>query len=66
MKVHELKEMFMKIRNYTTENPNELLDFAKKAYVCNEISISQYRKVVCELEAYGAELPKDEKENCLS
>lgn len=62
MYVHDLKEKFSNHRQYSTEDVNELLDFAKKAYISNEISTSQYKKLVRELEAQGAQLPKHEKE----
>nr|WP_315362256.1 YppF family protein [Cytobacillus firmus] len=41
MNVHELQMKFHQLREYTPENVNELLDFAKKAYIHNEIF--QYR-----------------------
>ncbi|WP_053363924.1 YppF family protein [Bacillus sp. FJAT-27251] len=54
MNVHELTLKFIQVRNHTPEHANELLDFAKKAYVHNEISFSEYRLLVRELELRGA------------
>jgi hypothetical protein len=54
MNVHELTLKFIQVRNHTPEHANELLDFAKKAYVHNEISFSDYRILVRELELKGA------------
>lgn len=62
MYVHELKEKFANHKQYSTEDVNELLDFAKKAYVTNEITSSEYKKLVRELESLGAKIPADEKE----
>ncbi|MDE3839360.1 hypothetical protein C0966_08340 [Bacillus methanolicus] len=57
MNIHELKMKFGQKRDYITENVNQLLDFAKKAYIHNEISINDYRNLVRELEALGATIP---------
>ncbi|MBY0122630.1 YppF family protein [Bacillus sp. S/N-304-OC-R1] len=57
MNVHELTMKFLQMRNYSPENVNELLDFTKKAYIHNDICITDYRKLVRELEAQGAEVP---------
>ncbi|EIJ78639.1 hypothetical protein PB1_13814 [Bacillus methanolicus PB1] len=57
MNIHELKMKFGQTRDYITENVNQLLDFAKKAYIHNEISITEYRNLVRELEALGATIP---------
>ncbi|WP_121612047.1 YppF family protein [Mesobacillus foraminis] len=62
MNVHELKIMFSQARDYTPSHVNELLDFAKKAYVYNEISFKEYRCLVRELELQGAEFPEDAKQ----
>jgi len=58
MTVHELKLKFLQIREYLTDDVNELLDFSKKAYVHNEISIRDYRNLVRELENLGAKIPE--------
>ncbi|WP_019155979.1 YppF family protein [Robertmurraya massiliosenegalensis] len=63
MLVHELKEKFSIHKQYQTEDVNELLDFAKKAYVSNEITSSEYKKLVRELESQGAKMPQLETEN---
>lgn len=59
MTVQELKWMFTKTRDFIPEHVNELLDFAKKAYVQNEISFYDYRSLVRDLELQGAALPDD-------
>ncbi|WP_338470053.1 YppF family protein [Niallia sp. XMNu-256] len=58
MTVHELKLKFLQIRKYLTEDVNELLDFTKKSYIHNEISIGEYRNLVRELENLGARIPE--------
>jgi hypothetical protein len=60
MNIHELKNLFIQKRNYCYENVNELMDFAKMTYIQNEISISEYRHLVRELEALGAEIPEEQ------
>ena len=65
MNIHELKMKFSQIRDYATEDANELLDFAKKAYIYNEISIIAYRSLVRELEALGATIPDSLKDHSL-
>mgnify|MGYP001413602070 CR=1 FL=1 len=59
MYIHELKEKFSLHKNYQTDDVNELLDFAKKSYIHNEISSSEYKKIVRELESQGAKMPGD-------
>lgn len=51
MNVHELKAKFLQSRQYACENFNELLVFAKQAYIRNEIKASEYRNLVRELES---------------
>ncbi|XJZ26007.1 YppF family protein [Bacillota bacterium Lsc_1132] len=57
MDIRELKSRFIQVRNYPANGVNELMDFAKKAYVQNEISIKEYRLLVRDLEAQGAVSP---------
>ncbi|PLR80447.1 hypothetical protein CVD25_01615 [Bacillus canaveralius] len=66
MNIQELKTKFSSIRDYRTEDVNELLDFAKKAYIHNEISINDYRNLVRELEASGAVVADSIKEHSLN
>lgn len=65
MNVHELKHKFYQCREYNTDNVNELLDYAKKVYINNEISISEYRNLVRELEAQGAVEPSSDIDHSL-
>lgn len=58
MHIHELQEKFSRHKNYVTDDVNELLDFAKKAYIYNEISTGEYKRIVRELELKGASLPE--------
>jgi hypothetical protein len=60
MNIHELKSLFIQKRNYSNENVNELMDFAKMTYIHNEISINDYRQLVHELELLGAEIPEEQ------
>lgn len=57
MTIHELKQKFMQKRAYDEEDASRLLDFAKQAYIAEEISVSEYRTIIRELEANGAEGP---------
>jgi hypothetical protein len=65
MNIHELKIIFSQKRAFFTENANQLLDFAKKAYIHNEISINDYRNLLRELEALGATIPDSFKNDSL-
>ncbi|CRK83884.1 YppF family protein [Neobacillus massiliamazoniensis] len=65
MNILELKSRFIISRDYTTDDANSLLDFAKKAYIHNEIDIKEYRLLVRELENLGAVIPDDYKANSL-
>lgn len=56
MTIHELKEKFLQKRSYLIEDVTQLLDFAKQTYINNEISVREFRDVIRELEAAGAEL----------
>ncbi len=58
MSIHELKLMFLQLREYVTEDVNELLDFTRKAYIFDEISIYVYRDLVRDLENLGAVVPE--------
>jgi hypothetical protein len=59
MNIQELQSKFIQKRNYSYENVNELMDFAKMTYIQNEISIKDYRHLVRELEELGAEIPEE-------
>lgn len=65
MDIRELKSRFIQSRDYNTDDVNELMDFAKKAYIHNEIDIKEYRLLVRELENLGAVIPDNYKENSL-
>lgn len=65
MNIRELKSRFIQSRDYTTDDVNALMDFAKKTYIHNEISIKEYRLLVRELESQGAEVPEIDKKNSL-
>jgi hypothetical protein len=62
MDIRSLKGKFNQSRDYNTDDVNTLMDFAKKAYIHNEINIKEYRLLVRELEALGAVIPDDYKE----
>lgn len=65
MDICSLKSKFNQSRDYSTDDVNTLMDFAKKAYIHNEINIKEYRLLVRELEAQGAVIPDDYKEDSL-
>lgn len=59
MSVHDLKQKFFEKKQYISEDVNELLDFAKKAYIHNEIDLQEYKQIVRELESQGAKIPSE-------
>ena len=61
----QLKGKFIQSREYNTDDVNALMDFAKKAYIHNDIDIKEYRLLVRELEAQGAVIPDNYNENSL-
>lgn len=65
MDIGALKIKFNQCRDYHTDDVNALLDFAKKAYIHNEITIKEYRHLIRELEAQGAVIPDNYKEDSL-
>lgn len=65
MDIRELKSKFVQSREYNTDDVNALMDFAKKAYIHNDITIKEYRLLVRELEKQGAVIPDMENENSL-
>lgn len=65
MNISELKNRFIKSKDYSTDNVNQLLDFAKKAYIHNEINIKEYSLLIRDLEAKGAMVPDSDNENSL-
>jgi Lhr-like helicase len=58
MDIRELKSRFNQCRDFSTEDVNALMDFVKRAYIYNEISIIEYRNLVRELEKLGAVIPE--------
>jgi hypothetical protein len=65
MDIRELKSKFIQSRAYTPDDVNALMDFAKKAYIQNDINIKEYRVLVRELEKQGAVIPETDNENSL-
>lgn len=65
MDIQDLKCKFIQSRDYTTDDVNALLDFAKKAYIHDEISIKEYRILIRELEIQGAVIPEIHHEDSL-
>lgn len=59
MDIRELKSRFIQSRDYVTDDVNALMDFARKAYIHNEIGIKEYRLLIRELENKGAVLPEN-------
>lgn len=60
MDICELKNRFIQCKEYPAGNVNELLDFARKAYINNEITIREYCLLVRDLEAQGARIPENQ------
>ncbi|AIK40002.1 hypothetical protein COM13_03505 [Bacillus pseudomycoides] len=50
----DLKQAFAQKKGYSTEDMNELLDFARHHYLEGKICISEYRVLIRELEINGA------------
>lgn len=65
MDISELQSKFIQCKNYSTDNVNELLDFARKSYIYNEININEYRNLIRELEDRGAMIPDSEQDSNL-
>jgi accessory gene regulator protein AgrB len=61
MNIQDLNEKFLHAKNSQESDVNALLDFAKKAYIQNEISANSYRQLVRDLEALGAESPHEKE-----
>ena len=57
MVLDELRQRFISNKCYEPMEPNELLDFARQLYIKNELSITQYRIIIKELEQKGAHFP---------
>lgn len=57
MTLQELITQFIKTREDKPENDNELLDFIQQSYVKGELSIAEYRYLLRELQARGAQKP---------
>ncbi|MDQ0213652.1 hypothetical protein J2S13_000046 [Oikeobacillus pervagus] len=54
MTIYELKKIFFEKKSYAPHDSNQLLDFAKKMYLFNELSYKEYRNVIRDLELEGA------------
>ena len=65
MDIRELKSKFNQSRDYTTDDVNALLDFAKKSYIVSEIDVKEYCFLIRELENQGAVIPVHYMENSL-
>ncbi|MDP4106465.1 MAG: YppF family protein [Bacillota bacterium] len=65
MNISELKNRFIQSKDFSTDNVNQLLDFAKKAYIHNEINIKEYSLLIRDLEAKGAMVPDSDNDNSL-
>jgi hypothetical protein len=65
MDIGELKKRFIQSRNYTPDHINELMDFAKKIYIQNEINLKEYQILVRDLEAQGAVAPDIYKDSLI-
>jgi hypothetical protein len=59
MLFEELVQQFKNVKNYTPSHANELLDYLQKCYVTGELSIVDYKKLLCELEKHHAEKPSE-------
>lgn len=65
MNICELKTRFILAKEYPADDVNELLDFAKKAYIDNDINIKEYSLLVRDLEAKGAMIPESDQDSSL-
>jgi hypothetical protein len=65
LNISELKNRFTESKEYSTDNVNQLLDFAKYAYIHNEINIKEYSLLIRDLEAKGAMVPDSDNDNSL-
>ncbi|MGD6966774.1 hypothetical protein FZC78_05215 [Rossellomorea vietnamensis] len=51
MNLETIQELFQEKYNFKPASLNELLTFARKCYILNEITITEYRQLVKEIEA---------------
>ncbi|ASS91697.1 MAG: hypothetical protein C6W58_03075 [Bacillaceae bacterium] len=58
MTVQTLRERFKMEKQYEAECANELLDFARRLYLYENISIKDFRNIVKTLEQQGAVTPE--------
>ena len=61
--MYELKNKFMQCKEFPANDVNQLLDFAKKEYIHNQITIKEYRLLVRDLEALGAAIPGSDQDD---
>ncbi|MDQ0161581.1 YppF family protein [Bacillus alveayuensis] len=54
-----LKEKFKTEKQYEATSVHELLNYVKKLYLSNEVTISEYRQLVKLLETEGARNPEE-------
>lgn len=57
MSLEELIVQFIKAKEDRPENDNELLDFLQQRYVKGALTITEYRFLLRELQARGAQKP---------
>jgi len=58
MNFSDLKERYKKEKQNNPKSVNDLLDYVKKLYIANELSIREYRQLVKVLEQEGAYNPE--------
>jgi hypothetical protein len=51
MNLEEIQQLFHEKYHFNPATLNELLTFARKCYILNEITITEYRQLVKEIEA---------------
>jgi hypothetical protein len=57
--VKDLVQKFIKEKNYTPSDVNDLLDYLGKCYISDELSIVEYKKLFSELNKNNAEKPSE-------
>ncbi|WP_071394035.1 YppF family protein [Bacillus tuaregi] len=57
MTIENLIYQFKEEKNFNPSHANDLLDYIQKCYIEEKLSISEYKKLFCELDKMQAEKP---------
>ncbi|WP_059170923.1 YppF family protein [Bacillus sp. FJAT-27445] len=66
MDILKLKSDFFRSRGNSEGCANELRDYASKLYLQNDITVTEFRQLIRDLEAEGATVPESADEKLLT